>query len=176
MNLYSWAKDWEHCQLEFYGKDFVAIDPGQTGAAVTFITGRPAGYYSFANEGDAARLEEDIRDLGIEVVVMEDQYVHRNPHTAIKLARWAGIALGILRCEDNILVQPKTWQAPMLPGAKGREQLKSASAVVGDELLHGYNAKPPKNWSKLKMEGFWDALCIGEWWKINSEPDEAPNE
>ncbi len=170
MKIYHWNKHWEECQLEFYGQDFVAIDPGATGCAITFVAGKLAAFYSLKEERDVSQLREDVSDLGIKLVVIEDQFFLRNPDALIKLAFSAGVVVGALAPDAVVKVQPKVWQSLIIPGVRNRTQCKLAAELTGHSILRGFNVKPP-GWTKDKLEGFWDALCIGEWWLSSSEPE-----
>lgn len=145
LKIYRWDKDWETVIADHAGSDFVAIDPGETGAAVV---------------GDSFhRLDSDISQWGdFELTVVEGQYVGVNPSTALRLSFGAGVLCGRLG-RDVLIVPPSVWHV-VLDAGKGRQQLKAAAAV----LAANRSAKLPA-WNNALLEGACDAFAISEWWR-----------
>lgn len=172
MNIYTWTKDWESVQLELYGEPFLAVDPGKTGAAICCEADGSAGACFSLKGLEMVELAREMSRMGIKTIIMEDQYVGRNPRTVMLLRLAVGIFLGRLEEKvgplDVVFTEPKTWQAVVLPGFKGREALKEAA-----ELLVRQSDSEIPDWTKGKLEGFWDADCIREWWKDVSRPEEG---
>ena len=171
MKFYTWTKNWEEVQLEFYKEPFLAVDPGKTGAAICC---QPDGTMekAFSLNGLAHKeLAIEMSRLGIKTIIMEDQYVGRNPKTVMLLRLSVGVLLGRLEERlgelDVIFTEPNTWQSTVLPGVKGRKDLKLAAK----EWVRAYGSPVPEGWKTVELEGFWDADCIRSWWVDVSEPD-----
>lgn len=184
INIYHWTKDWEHCQLEFYGEPFAACDPGKDGAILLCA---PDGTIeeSFAlSKSPVKRIAQGMERMGISTIVMEDQFMGRNSQTVLDLRLGVGILLARLELyvgtmlygyEEDILldvvfVMPKEWQSNILPICKGRDELKAGAEVVVRAQPDTYAI--PK-WTKTDLGGYWDACCIREHWLHVSEPEEV---
>lgn len=177
INIYHWTKDWEHCQLEFYGEPFAACDPGKDGAIVLC---RPDGTIeeSFAlSKAPVKRIAQGMERMGISTIIMEDQFMGRNSQTVLDLRLGVGILLARLELHvgtilygyeediilDVVFVMPKVWHAVILPTCQGRKELKAGAEVVvraGNSVIE---VSIPE-WTKADLGGFWDAVCIRDWW------------
>lgn len=189
INIYHWTKDWEHCQLEFYGEPFAACDPGKDGAIVLCAPDGTIEESHALSGASELEIAQGMERIGISTIVMEDQFMGRNSSTVLDLRLGVGILIARIEgwtrsvmggnCQiDVVFVQPGTWHAVILPTCKGRKELKAGAETVVrvEEEANSEHEVTVPEWTKADMGGFFDAVCIRDWWAHVSEPEEMNDE
>lgn len=137
----------------------LSIDPGAaTGYALIHVPSESVLDFGVLKQGTpdfSGRLR--VLAATAEWLVIEDQYVGVNPHSALRVAKSKGLVLGILAgafAPDRIReVNPKTWQAAYkLKG--GRESCKSGAMVIARRAISG-------RMSGELLQDAADAVCMG---------------
>lgn len=155
-------------QLYPLPRQFVSIDPGNTGALVAW---EADGAYAFHRpidrdlEASAMVLSDVARYHGARLWVVENQYVARDPRMSLQMAQRIGLLLGMAaeRCGHPervhiVWVQPVTWQVILAPGQRvKRKELERRSLASCQVEMPGLN--------KAQRTGVAAAFHIGRWWK-----------
>lgn len=170
-----WKKDWEKVRRGFRRRPFLAIDPGDHGAAVLIDPCvdpfKPIGIYALAKISPET-IAEAMKMTGCDLVVIETQYNRLNPRTALTIAYRKGVLIGKLINAVGPLavlhVTPSEWQSEVLPGCKGRAELAKGAENVCTELLERQGMKMPAL-NLADATGVHDALCMGQWFVWNMQ-------
>lgn len=157
---------------------FVAVDPGNDGAAILIIHGSICGLYGPSQE---ALFAEDCGRLGVRRLIVEGAFVYRNPSgqldridALIRLCRRAGrivgrVAQALEHADDPgplevVWVHPQSWGnfALGLGGHPRRDERKAAALRLAERDLAGHPRYAGAT-SAVKV-GFADAYGIARWW------------
>lgn len=168
----TWSKDWERVKAYCHGQPFAAIDPGNHGGVMVVDRKDQIVELAPLRSMPPATLAEVMNLFQAKTVVIESQYVRTNAKTSLTMGYRKGLYLGELSAhvDDLIVVHvtPSEWQSQVLPGVRGRKGLEKAARNVAEELLDQRGIIPGKM-TKADLTGIHDAVCIGQWFRWNTD-------
>lgn len=170
--------DPEHVRLVSRDVAFASFDPGAEGALLAWCTG-PSWIWPISpnvavpltrNAGGGDLAARKCAELGVRVIVVEDQYFGRktpNFQTTKKLILTSGVVLGRIleACEidDVVFALPSTWHT----GLPKHEDSKERARRHAERLLPG--------WLRMSHAGFRsgcaDALGLADWFAAGGVRD-----
>ena len=151
--------------------NFIAIDPGRNGGIAFYLNNK-------LNEVAKMPIKNKVVDVinvanlffwaFADKIIIEDIFLmsKQGGNKTIGMNYGRIFAIAELLHIPIEIVRPQVWQKVMLPGIKGRDNLKPA----GIDLVHKlYPDRLPKlgktDRSKKYHDGCADAILIGEWYK-----------
>lgn len=157
------------------GQSYIAVDPGVYGGAVLVhpqvAPGRPQFIWKLRTT-DLRDIASVARDAQARVLVIETQYLAKNPSSSLKLAYSAGSIEGAVYTAlgsgnlSVVRVAPSSWQSRIHPGYRTRGALEIATRHVGNRVLNQDERDALTN--RQDAAGVHTALCLAQWWEVVS--------
>lgn len=156
-------------------QSYIAVDPGVYGGAVLVhpqtAPCRPQFIWKLRT-ADLRDIGSVARDAQARVLVIETQYLAKNPSSSLKLAYSAGAIEGAIYTALGtgdlavVRVAPASWQSRVHPGYRTRGALEIATRHVGNRALTQEERDDLTN--RQDAAGVHTALCLAQWWEAVS--------